>query len=71
MDFDIRVFDALAAGCLVITNSRPVSDELFGGALPVYDDAKTLHELSSRQPAPTFFFDRTGFGRKCRGDCDA
>lgn len=37
-----RVFDALAAGCLVITNSQSVSDEVFGGLLPVYQNAKDL-----------------------------
>lgn len=40
-----RVFDALAAGCLVITNSRTVSDEVFGGKLPVYEDAAQLQGL--------------------------
>lgn len=30
-----RVFDALAAGCLIITNSQSVSDEVFGDLLPV------------------------------------
>lgn len=37
-----RVFDALAAGCLVITNSQTVSDELFDGDLPVYGSADQL-----------------------------
>lgn len=40
-----RVFDALAAGCLVISNSRHVSDEVFSGLLPVYSDAASLSEL--------------------------
>ncbi|MBV2208069.1 MAG: glycosyltransferase [Thermomonas sp.] len=40
-----RVFDALAAGCLVITNSRTVADEVFGGKLPVYEDAEQLQGL--------------------------
>ncbi|WP_297361282.1 glycosyltransferase [Thauera sp.] len=43
-----RVFDALAAGCLVISNSRTVSDELFDGALPVYEDAASLQALLAR-----------------------
>lgn len=37
-----RVFDALAAGCLVITNSRSVSDEVFSGRLPVYENPQDL-----------------------------
>jgi hypothetical protein len=40
-----RVFDALAAGCLVITNSASVSEEVFGGELPVYTDAAGLQVL--------------------------
>lgn len=40
-----RVFDALAAGCLVITNSASVSEEVFGGMLPVYRDPAQLTEL--------------------------
>lgn len=40
-----RVFDALAAGCLVITNSRSVSDEVFGGELPVYGAPQELVAL--------------------------
>ena len=40
-----RVFDALAAGCLVITNSQSVSDEVFDGELPVYRDPMHLKEL--------------------------
>lgn len=39
-----RVFDALAGGCLVITNSESVSREVFGGELPVY---RTPAELSA------------------------
>lgn len=40
-----RVFDALAAGCLVITNSASVSDEVFDGLLPVYQNPSHLAEL--------------------------
>jgi GT2 family glycosyltransferase len=40
-----RIFDALAAGCLVITNSQSVSDEVFSGRLPVYDRPATLGKL--------------------------
>lgn len=43
-----RVFDALAAGCLVITNSRPVSDEVFDGRLPVYHNPQALATLLDR-----------------------
>lgn len=42
-----RVFDALAAGCLVITNSQSVSDEVFDGILPVYQSPDHLSELAS------------------------
>ena len=41
-----RVFDALAAGCLVITNSQSVSDEVFDGLLPVYQSPEHLCELA-------------------------
>lgn len=40
-----RVFDALAAGCLVITNSATVSEEVFGGRLPVYQSPAQLRDL--------------------------
>lgn len=40
-----RVFDALAAGALVVTNNRAGSDELFDGLLPVYEDAESLRAL--------------------------
>jgi glycosyltransferase involved in cell wall biosynthesis len=40
-----RVFDALAAGCLVITNSRSVSDDAFDGRLPVYESPADLAQL--------------------------
>lgn len=37
-----RVFDALAAGVLVITNSRTASEDAFRGLLPVYADREDL-----------------------------
>lgn len=40
-----RVFDALAAGCLVISNSVSVSDEVFGGLLPVYRSPQDLAQM--------------------------
>ncbi|MFB3883110.1 MAG: glycosyltransferase [Armatimonadota bacterium] len=40
-----RVFDALAAGALVVTNNRIGSDEVFGGKLPVYDTPDDLRRL--------------------------
>lgn len=40
-----RVFDALAAGCLVVTNSESVSDEVFDGQLPVYQSPADLARL--------------------------
>ncbi|MBS0368538.1 MAG: glycosyltransferase family 1 protein [Proteobacteria bacterium] len=43
-----RVFDALAAGCLVITNSATVSEEVFGGSLPVYHSPAQLRDLLQR-----------------------
>jgi hypothetical protein len=42
-----RAFDALAAGCLVITNSQSVSDEVFDGLLPVYQSPEHLNELTN------------------------
>jgi len=42
-----RVFDALAAGCLVITNSESVSHEVFAGELPVYRSPAELGQLLS------------------------
>jgi spore maturation protein CgeB len=42
-----RVFDALAAGCLVITNSESVSVEVFNGELPVYRSNDDLVQLVS------------------------
>lgn len=43
-----RVFDALAAGKLVITNSREASNDLFDGALPVYTSQDELTALLNR-----------------------
>lgn len=40
-----RVFDALAAGVLVVTNGRLGSDELFDGNLPVYSNKEELESL--------------------------
>lgn len=40
-----RVFDALAAGCLVITNSRLASEDAFGGKLPFYESPEELGEI--------------------------
>lgn len=40
-----RIFDALAAGCLVITNSKTISNEVFAGELPVYTNSVELQEL--------------------------
>lgn len=40
-----RIFDAVAAGCLVITNSQEVSNDAFGGLLPVYNSRERLKEL--------------------------
>jgi GT2 family glycosyltransferase/spore maturation protein CgeB len=40
-----RVFDALAAGALVLTNGRAGARELFGEALPTYDTPQELEDL--------------------------
>ncbi|MBF0122420.1 MAG: glycosyltransferase [Candidatus Omnitrophica bacterium] len=40
-----RVFDALAAGALVITNGKKGSYSIFDGKLPVYNTQKELHDL--------------------------
>lgn len=40
-----RVFDALAAGALVVTNTRTGSDELFDGLLPVYTNSVELKRI--------------------------
>ncbi len=43
-----RVFDALAAGCLVITNSESVSQDVFSGELPVYKSNAELVQLLTK-----------------------
>lgn len=43
-----RVFDALAAGCLVVTNSSLASNDAFEGELPVYESPDQLAELLSK-----------------------
>lgn len=43
-----RVFDALAAGALVITNSRAASDDAFEGLLPVFETREGLQALLER-----------------------
>lgn len=43
-----RVFDALAAGALPVTNQRAGAHELFGDALPVYRDAAELADVTGR-----------------------
>ncbi|KQY45714.1 glycosyltransferase [Rhizobium sp. Root483D2] len=40
-----RVFDALAAGVLVISNGRVGSDEVFNGDLPVYEGKQNFTDL--------------------------
>ena len=39
-----RVYDALAAGCLVLTNNRKGAEETFEGLLPVYGSKEELTE---------------------------
>ena len=43
-----RVFDALASGTLVVTNSVTASAELFDNRLPVYDSPDSLREVLKR-----------------------
>ncbi len=43
-----RVFDALAAGALVVTNNTIGSQELFDGLLPVYSDRASLRKILDR-----------------------
>lgn len=43
-----RVFDALSAGCLVITNSELASQDAFNGDLPVYKSPEHLNELLTK-----------------------
>ena len=40
-----RVYDALAAGCLVLTNNKRGAEETFDGLLPVYTDKSSLTEM--------------------------
>jgi len=40
-----RVFDGIASGALVITNSQKSSDEIFMGRLPVYKSVNELYEI--------------------------
>lgn len=42
-----RVFDAISAGCIVITNSRESSLDSFGGRLPSYESPDELAQLVS------------------------
>ena len=39
-----RVYDALMAGCLVLTNNERGSRETFEGKLPAFHDAESLRE---------------------------
>lgn len=39
-----RVFDAIAGGCLLITNGAKGVQELFGDLVPTFDSAETLRE---------------------------
>ena len=43
-----RVFDALAAGCLVLTNNVTGAEETFGGLLPVFRNREELEALLKR-----------------------
>ena len=43
-----RVFDALAAGCLVMTNNEVGAEETFEGKLPVFRDRESLESLLHR-----------------------
>lgn len=43
-----RVFDAIAAGCLVLTNGRQGARALFGDLLPTYDSPQELESLLRR-----------------------
>ena len=40
-----RVYDALAAGCMVLTNNKRGAEETFDGLLPVYTDKSSLTEM--------------------------
>jgi len=41
-----RVFDAISAGCLVLTNSRAASEDFFDGLLPVWDTPEEATALA-------------------------
>jgi O-antigen biosynthesis protein len=43
-----RVFDAIAAGALPITNSRAASEDAFGGKLPYFETREELENLLHR-----------------------
>lgn len=43
-----RVYDAIASGCLVLTNGVKGSASEFGGHLPTYSSAHELHDLLNR-----------------------
>ena len=43
-----RVFDALAAGCLVLTNNVTGAEETFGGLLPAFRNREELEALLKR-----------------------
>lgn len=43
-----RVFDALAAGCLVLTNNETGAEETFEGKLPVFRNREELESLLKR-----------------------
>ena len=40
-----RVYDGIASGCLVLTNGKKGSEEIFDGKLPVYNTKDDLKEL--------------------------
>ncbi|TVR09401.1 MAG: glycosyltransferase [Phormidium sp. GEM2.Bin31] len=40
-----RVFDAISAGALVLTNGQAGSEDVFGGLLPTFDSAESLETL--------------------------
>lgn len=40
-----RVFDAIAAGALVVTNGKLGNDEVFGGLLPTFDSPESLESV--------------------------
>ncbi|MFP4220751.1 MAG: glycosyltransferase [Phormidium sp.] len=40
-----RVFDAIAAGALVVTNGKRGNDEVFGGLLPTFDSPESLESV--------------------------